>query len=1060
MTQVHKLQGLQMKQKDCRIKLLTEILNGIKVLKLYAWELLFKEKILSIRETELKILWKASIIGIGFTFSWTVAPYIVSLATFTTYIFTSATHYLDAQTAFVAISFFNILRFAINFAPMAISEAIKASVSLKRLNKFLRHEELDPDNVINDNLQEEAITVEDGKFLWDIEAGTSLKNIHLSIPEKSLVAIVGPVGCGKSSLISALLGDMIKVKGSVNVKGTKAYVPQQPWIQNGTLQDNILFGRDIDHECYNRVIDACALRPDIDILNNGDQTFIGEKGINLSGGQKQRVSLARAVYHNTDIYLLDDPLSAVDSHVGKHIFEHVIGKNGVLKDKTRVLVTHGLRWLPYVDNIIVMVNGTVIETGTYDDLLSSNGTFSNVLKIHMTEMEIKDDQESSNKIWKKVKFDLYDVENEKNLEKTRLLQTNLENIPTMQMAEISVHKGHLHRIKSKYQLMLMHEKPSVQDIKSITEEKIEEGNVRIQVFITYARALGVSYTMIIMFFYACYQTSSVFSSLWLSQWTSDALLTNRTLGSPDSSIYRQRNDYYLGIYGGAGIAQAIFVLSYVGLFVSRSISASHLLHQKMVHSIVRSPMSFFDLTPIGRIINRFSADIDTVDNVLPLTVEMWLDCVFAVIATLIVICYSTPIFLVTILPLAVVYFFVQRFYVSTSRQLRRLEAQSRSPLYNHFGETISGASVIRAFDAEDRFIKISDDRVDLNQKFSFARIGANRWLGIRLEFLGNIVIFAAAMFAVLARGHIDGAMVGLSVTYALQITGTLNWLVRMTSDLETNIVAVERIQEYTGLKHEADLIGDYRPSVKWPQKGCVNFKNYSTKYRDDLDLVLKDITTTIHGGEKVGIVGRTGAGKSSLTLAMFRLVEPVSGSIMIDGEDLSRMGLHDCRSKLTILPQDPVLFSGSLKMNLDPQDQHSDEDIWQALEHAHLKDFLLDSSQNLEFDCGEGGQNLSIGQRQLVCLARSLLKNTKLLILDEATAAIDLETDDLIQHTIHKTFRDCTVITIAHRLHTVINYDRIMVLDEGEIREFDTPDRLLQNTEGLFYQLAQDAGII
>lgn len=581
-----------------------------------------------------------------------------------------------------------------------------------------------------------------------------------------------------------------------------------------------------------------------------------------------------------------------------------------------------------------------------------------------------------------------------------------------------------------------------------------------KVFVTYTKSLGFVYAMIIMMFYCGYQVAAVFSNVWLSHWTSDVVLTNRTLGPSDSSIYRNKNDYYLGIYGVAGVVQAIFILSYVGVFVTRSISASRQLHSAMLHSIVRSPMTFFDTTPIGRVINRFSSDIDTIDNMLPLTIEMWLDCVFAVLSTLAVICYSTPVFSLVIVPLGILYFFIQRFYVSTSRQLKRLEAKSCSPLYNHFGETISGASVIRAFRAENRFIDISDDQVDHNQKFSFARISANRWLGIRLEFLGNIVIFAAAMFAVMSRGHIDGSLVGLSISYALQITGTLSWLVRMTSDLETNIVSVERVKEYTELKQEAELLSNYQPPHNWPQNGCIDFQHYSTRYREDLGLVLKDIHFTIHDGEKVGVVGRTGAGKSSLTLALFRLIEPESGSIVIDGENIAGMGLHDCRSKLTVLPQDPVLFSGSLKMNLDPMNQHTDKSLWEALEQVHLKQFIENSSQDLEFECGEGGQNLSIGQRQLVCLARSLLRKTKILVLDEATAAIDVETDDLIQQTIRRKFCDCTVITIAHRLHTIINYDRVMVLDNGEIQEFDSPQNLLKNTEGMFYQLAQDAGIV
>ncbi|XP_063398260.1 multidrug resistance-associated protein 1-like isoform X1 [Mytilus trossulus] len=1072
MGKIHGLQGEQMKQKDNRVKLLSEVLNGIKILKLYAWEMSFKDKIAAIRNIELTILKRSSMLSMIFWFSWGVAPYLVSLVTFATFVFLSKDHYLDAETAFVAISLFNILRFAINFAPMALTETIKASVSIKRLNKFLSHDELDTDNVFHDYSKDDAILVENGTFMWDPDIGECLKNIDLSVPEKSLVAIVGQVGSGKSSLMSAILGDMTKVKGTVNVKGAVGYVPQQAWIQNCTLQDNILFGNDMEQDKYHQVIDACALQPDLDILPAGDSTEIGEKGINLSGGQKQRVSLARAVYHDTDIYLLDDPLSAVDSNVGKHIFDQVIGKDGLLKDKTRVLVTHGVRWLPFVDKIIVMMDGSVSECGSYDELLSHDGAFAQFLKMYLIQTEDEEEEDPDVKYLKaqkeikaKILQRLTSITSEDDeSDKAVLSETDDKKILKRLISKDVEHpkSPELQRLKSKEDEIKQEEKKSTGDNKLITDEKMEEGNVRLGVFGTYARALGVPYTCIILILFAMNQATSVFGNIWLSQWTSDKTLTNRSLES-NSTVYRERNDYYLGVYGGTGIAIGIFLLSYVTLFMLRSVAASRKLHHEMLHSIIRAPMFFFDTTPIGRIVNRFSADIETIDNELPWTVQMFWDTAFMVVATFVVISYGTPLFMTVIVPFAFFYFLAQRFYVATSRQLKRLQSKTRSPVYNHFGETVSGASVIRAYGAQERFIETSDQRIDMNQRFSYASITANRWLGVRLEFLGNLTVFSAAIFAVISviKGDgIDGAIVGLSISYALQITENLNWLVRMTSDLETNIVSVERVKEYTEIPSEANLVTNYRPSPDWPQNGVVEFKRYSTRYRDGLDLVLKGINTQINAGEKVGIVGRTGAGKSSLTLALFRLIEPASGRIIVDEENLYIMGLHDCRSKLTILPQDPVLFSGSLRMNLDPMDEYKETDLWKALEHAHLKEFVQNLPQKLEYDCGEGGLNLSVGQRQLICLARSLLRKTKILVLDEATAAVDMETDDLIQQTIKQKFADCTVITIAHRLNTVMDYDRIMVLDKGEIMEFDSPNELLKNTDGLFYQLAKDAGIV
>ncbi|KAK7111848.1 hypothetical protein V1264_011414 [Littorina saxatilis] len=489
--------------------------------------------------------------------------------------------------------------------------------------------------------------------------------------------------------------------------------------------------------------------------------------------------------------------------------------------------------------------------------------------------------------------------------------------------------------------------------------------------------------------------------------------------------------------------------------------ASKQMHQGMLVTVLRLPMTFFDTTPLGRVLNRFSKDVDTVDTVLPERMSMWLRCLLQVIGTVVVISMSTPIFLALIVPLGILYFIVQRFYVATSRQLKRLESTSRSPIYSHFGETITGASTIRAFNQQERFIQQSESKVDENQVCYYPSIVSNRWLAIRLEFVGNCIIFFASLFAVLGREHLSPGIVGLSVSYAMNVTQTLNWMVRMTCELETNIVAVERVKEYTEAPTEAPWeIPEKKPDPAWPQDGVIEFKDYQTRYREGLDLVLKGINCSIKSGEKIGIVGRTGAGKSSLTLALFRIIESAEGQISVDDIGIGSIGLHDLRSKLTIIPQDPVVFSGSLRMNLDPFDKHTDEDLWKALEHAHLKNFVQGLPAGLLYECTEGGENLSVGQRQLLCLARALLRKTKVLILDEATAAVDLETDDLIQGTIRTEFAECTVLTIAHRLNTIMDYTRILVLDAGKIAEFDAPQTLLQNSDSIFYGMAKDAGLV
>ncbi|MED6236457.1 Canalicular multispecific organic anion transporter 1 [Ataeniobius toweri] len=502
----------------------------------------------------------------------------------------------------------------------------------------------------------------------------------------------------------------------------------------------------------------------------------------------------------------------------------------------------------------------------------------------------------------------------------------------------------------------------------------------------------------------------------------------------------------------------LFVFLGTLLLANASVNASRILHSRLLNNILRVPMLFFDTTPIGRVVNRFAKDIFTVDEAIPQSFRSWILCLLGVLGTLFVICLATPFFTIIIIPLAVIYFFVQRFYVATSRQLRRLDSVSRSPIYSHFGETVSGLSVIRAYNHQERFLKHNEITIDENLKSVYPWIVSNRWLAIRLEFLGNLVVFFSALFAVISRNSIDSGLAGLSISYALNVTQTLNWLVRMTSELETNIVAVERVSEYSELENEAPWVTHQRPSEKWPEAGRLQFVDYKVRYRPELDLVLKGISCDIASTEKIGIVGRTGAGKSSLTNCLFRIIEAAEGRILIDDVDISTIGLHDLRNRITIIPQDPVLFSGTLRMNLDPFDKFSDEEIWSVLELSHLRDYVAGLQEGLQHEVAEGGENLSVGQRQLLCLARALLRKSRILILDEATAAVDLETDNLIQNTIRKEFSHCTVLTIAHRLHSIMDSSRVMVLDAGQIVEFDSPSSLMEKRSH-FFSMARDAGI-
>ncbi|XP_068685996.1 multidrug resistance-associated protein 1-like [Montipora foliosa] len=1011
---INKYQVKQMTEKDDRIKMINEVLNGIKVLKFYAWEESFLEKINSKRSKELNYLLKSRLVGALLTLVFTTLPVLVAVTAFTFYVL--FVRELTAAKAFVALSLFGIMSFPLRAYPNVLSACVQARVSIKRLEEFLDMDELDPDNVqrISSNLLSPGmVSVRDGVFGWNRTSPPILRSINVNIPSGSLVAVVGQVGSGKSTLLSALLGETEKLDGNVCVDGTMAYVSQQAWIQNGTVRDNILFSSSLECNRYERVIDCCALKPDLEILPAADLTEIGERGINLSGGQKQRISLARAVYFNADIYLLDDPLSAVDAHVGRKLFRDVIGPNGLLKDKTRILVTHSISFLPQMDHIIVLQNGFVSEEGTYSELLQNSGAFAEFLQTYSSEEN--GETESNGEL---------DGE-EASLKKDESTSDGNEIKPT--------DKGSCSTAK-------------LTDLGKITtEETVEKGRVKFSLLLSYIKSTGIHWFIFSLFFYSTMEACTVATGVWLAKWT-----------STDITTHAQRN-LYLIVYGSIGGGQALFSLFYSITLLIGSIRASRRLHLKLLVNILRLPMSFFDVTPLGRIMNRLSKDIYGIDVKIPMSLRSFLLMFFDVLGMLVAVSYATPLFLCVIPPLGLIYFFVQRVYVATSRQLRRIESANRSPIYSHFLETINGTTTIRAFSQQQRFIRENYFKVDEYQVAYYLEVSANRWLSLRIEFIGNLLIFFAALFAVLSRDKIAGGLVGLSVTYALQITNKLNWMIRMTSELETNLVAVERIAEYCDIPTEAErIIPDRRPVPAWPHQGLVQFHDFEMRYREGLPLVLKDINFVIKPAEKIGIVGRTGAGKSTLTLALFRILERTGGRIVIDGIDIAQIGLQDLRSRLTIIPQEPVLFSGSLRMNLDPFDKHSDEELWNVLEVSHLRKFVSGLNGGLMYPVAEGGENLSVGQRQLMCLARALLRKTKVLVLDEATAAVDLETDELIQQTIRREFADRTVLTIAHRLNTIMDYDRVMVLESGSIVEFDSPSTLLAR-KGQFFGMVRDA---
>ncbi|XP_062999664.1 ATP-binding cassette sub-family C member 6 isoform X2 [Elgaria multicarinata webbii] len=1016
-------QEAQMKYKDSRAKLTSTFLGDIKILKIHGWEEIFTGKVLATRNQELRALKSSQCLFSASLASFHSSTFLISFIMFAVYTLVDEENVMDAQKAFVSLALVNILHTAHSFLPFSMNAVMQAKVSINRLAAFLCHEELDQTATDPGALDctPNSIIVRNGTFSWCRESPPCLKRINLNIPRGSLCAVVGQVGAGKSSLLSALLGELQRTEGSVEMKGTVAFVPQESWIQNASVEDNVTFGEKMDRRWYDQVVEACALQPDLDSFPAGSQTEIGEKGINISGGQKQRLSLARAVYKKASIYLLDDPLSAVDAPVGQHIFEQVLGPNGLLKNKTRVLVTNAVHVLPRVDHIIVITNGEISETGSCQELVERRGDFADFLRSHST--EAKEDQD-------------------------------LQDAGSVGILPAGRHTAHWRKGGEPPQAPTERGGYKTTDVERggfISEgEKQLAGRAKASVYLSYLRMAGSLTWGYILLLFTCQQVASFCRGYWLSLWANDPVYNGT----------QQHTELRIGVFFFLGSAQAIGKFGSLAAVFLAGTLVSRKLFRDLLWDVIRSPMAFFEQTPSGNLINRFSKEMDAIDCILPDKLKSFLGFSFHLLEIYAVIMVATPIAVVAIIPLTALYAVFQSFFVTTSCQLKRLEATSRSPIYSNLSETFQGSSVIRAYKAQRRFIFQNDFKVDENHRASFPAVVADRWLATNIEFLGNSIVLFAALLAVINRPYLSPGIVGFSISYALQITGVLNWMMRALAEMDNSIVSVERVRDYSRTPKEAPwTLGSDLLRENWPSAGTIEFRGYSMRYRPDLELALKNINIKINGQEKVGIAGRTGAGKSSLAMGLLRLAEAAEGEIMIDQINIAQIGLHDLRSKVTVIPQDPVLFTGSLRRNLDPLNEHSDDDVWTALELTQLKGFVWDLPGRLSYECSEGGGNLSVGQRQLICLARALLRKAKILILDEATAAVDLETDLQIHSTIRAQFEDCTVLTIAHRVNSIMDCDRILVMDKGRVAEFDTPETLLAR-KGLFYRMAEELGLV
>lgn len=1063
-----KLQKTQMKHKDERSRLISEILNNIKSLKLYGWELPYLDRLNHVRNNkELANLKRMGVFSAFTTFSWNLAPFLVSCSTFGLFVLLNKNVSLSTDIVFPALSLFNLLSFPLAVVPMVITNIVEAQVAVSRLTDFLTSTELQTNAVTRGpratTVGDIAVSVKNGTFLWSKKKGeesykVALSNINLSVKKGELDCIVGRVGSGKSSILQCLLGDLYKLDGETKVNGKVAYVSQVPWIVNGTVRENILFGHKYDPEFYDLVLKACALTVDLNILPKQDKTEVGEKGISLSGGQKARLSLARAVYARADVYLLDDPLSAVDEHVGRHLIDNVLGPNGLLKTKCRILATNAIHVLSIADNMHMVKDGKIVEQGTYTEIMAQEKSQLRQLVLDFGKGTRSPSANAS------AAASTAEATNEEQAvrEPLEVEEAELQNVHTDAISLRRASDATL--ITDEERVLLADEEEEDEETKA-RKEHSEQGKVKWDVYREYANACNPRKVATFLIFIVFSMSFNVSSNVWLKHWSE----VNTKLGhNPDIPKY-------LGIYFLLGIGYAFCTLVQTCfMWIFCTIEGSTKLHNGMARSVLRAPMSFFETTPIGRILNRFSSDIYKIDEILGRVFGMFFTNSMKVLFTIFVICFSTWQFVFIALPLGILYVYYQQYYLKTSRELRRLDSVSRSPIFANFQESLNGVSIIRAYGQEDRFKFLNQTRIDRNLRAYHPAVNANRWLAVRLELLGSFIILGASGLAIMSlkNGNISAGLVGLSVSYSLQITQSLNWIVRMTVEVETNIVSVERVMEYSQLTPEApEYIKDNTPAESWPENGEVIFKEYSTRYRPNLDLVLKGVSLHVKPHEKIGIVGRTGAGKSSLTLALFRIIEAASGHIEIDSVDTSKIGLADLRHKLSIIPQDAQVFEGSIRSNLDPTNTYTDDQLWKALLLSHLKDHVLkmyeerdeedkDMESALDVRMSEGGANLSVGQRQLICLARALLIPSHILVLDEATAAVDVETDKVLQETIRSEFKDRTILTIAHRLNTIMDSDRIVVLEQGKVAEFDTPENLLKRKESLFYALSKEGGFV
>ncbi|XP_066299993.1 ATP-binding cassette sub-family C member 5-like [Branchiostoma lanceolatum] len=1143
---------------DERVRMTSEMLNSVKLIKMYAWEKPFIRRVEELRARETKLLQFSGFLqSVMIAMLSTVVP-IASVITFSAHVMTG--NDLTATQAFTMVSCFHLLSLLLMLTPELIRQLAECVISAKRLKSLMIMEERDTNGQLPDG-KKTAIDIKFATFAWDaldvagkekrqeenttvtgtVEEDTepptvaaqaddgqietklieTLFDINLTIAKGTLLGVCGSVGAGKSSLISAILNEMRSVKGGVAVDGDIAYVAQQAWIQNATVRDNILLGKPFDSSKYEMTVQACCLKQDFEQLPGGDMTEIGERGINLSGGQKQRISLARALYADRDIYLLDDPLSAVDAHVGEHIFRHYIKK--MLRGKTVLLVTHQLQYLVDCDEVVLLKDGRIAAKGPHRRLMTMNAEYAEMIQNYLdedstdastvndfdlTSASTRPHDESNTRLFlhqtpmkrlDKARWSTRSLNASKRPRSAdrsttatngrkfsihatpRLVRRRLNNrekpeSPLQRTTSIRYHQP-VPAFTSNNAAMILEqptfdideqkEQEKALQAGNLTEqEEMQIGKVKFANYVTYIKSSGIFSTTVVLLMFTISTATTVFSNFWLSNWIEQGDGKQGSVNGGNTTSTGSMADnpdlvFYVSVFGGTAVLMLLLVVLKSWLFSKATLAASYHLYRKVFRSVFSSSMSFFDTTPTGRILNRFSRDTDNVDVGLPLGVNIMLSNLWQAVAAFVAIAVVLPYFLAAVAVLFVLFFVLYYLFQAIIRELRRLENIRRSPWLCHVTETLNGLTTIHAFKMDSAFIKkfngLMNDYINI---FYLAHMGGH-WVAARVEMIALVITVVMTLTVVLLHGSIPATQAGLAITYALQVSGMLQFMIQDAANTQAAFTSVERLRYYiTNLTAEApDVPEDRDPEATWPSQGDIQLHNLSFRYRENLPLVLKGISCNIRSREKIGIVGRTGSGKSSLGVAIFRLVEPAEGTIYIDGVDISKISLSALRSKLSIIPQDPVLFVGTVRYNLDPFNQYSDDQIWRALERVYMDDAIRALDLKLHSLVVENGENFSVGERQLLCMARALLRNSKILILDEATAAIDSETDNLIQATIHEAFEDCTMLTIAHRLNTVMTSDRVMVMDDGQSSEFDTPRALLANKSSRFAAMVKAAGI-